>query len=85
MKKRLVELGYLEKATHSLFGLDTYKAVKKFQSDNGLQSDGIVGLQTWNKLFETEEKKQETIIVTIPSNISAKKASLIAQDLQNCS
>lgn len=33
------------------FGKDTDAAVRKFQSDNGLEVDGIVGTQTQSKLF----------------------------------
>lgn len=34
------------------FGGDTLEAVKKFQKDNGLKVDGIVGVNTWNKLLK---------------------------------
>lgn len=33
------------------FGIVTLNAVKKFQSNNGLAVDGIVGINTWNKLL----------------------------------
>lgn len=33
------------------FGTNTEKAVKKFQSDNGLTADGICGKNTWTKLL----------------------------------
>ena len=33
------------------FGGDTDKAVKAYQKDNGLDVDGVVGQQTWNKLL----------------------------------
>lgn len=33
------------------FGNGTMNAVKKFQKNNGLTEDGIVGLATWNKLL----------------------------------
>ena len=52
VKDRLVELGYLKKATHNMYGDDTRKAVMAFQSANGLESDGIVGPMTWAALFE---------------------------------
>lgn len=33
-----------------IFGSGTQAAVRKFQTDNGLTADGIVGRQTWTKL-----------------------------------
>lgn len=39
------------------FGDKTVEAVKKFQSDMGLDSDGIVGPGTWNLLFKTRIKR----------------------------
>lgn len=34
------------------FGRGTLEAVESFQRDSGLAVDGIVGVNTWNKLFE---------------------------------
>lgn len=42
------------------FGAGTYNAVKKFQADNGLETDGIVGANTWAALLKTEQTKPET-------------------------
>lgn len=42
------------------FGAGTYNAVKKFQADNGLEADGIVGANTWAALLKTEQSKPET-------------------------
>ena len=42
------------------FGAGTYNAVKKFQVDNGLEADGIVGANTWAALLKTEQPKPET-------------------------
>lgn len=42
------------------FGAGTYNAVKKFQADNGLDADGIVGANTWAALLKTEQPKPET-------------------------
>lgn len=42
--------GYTITATDGIFGDQTVKAVKKFQSDNALLSDGIVGTNTWKAL-----------------------------------
>ena len=33
-----------------IFGAQTAAAVKKFQKDAGIESDGIVGTETWTKL-----------------------------------
>ena len=50
-KDRLVELGYLYASTHDTFGNDTLAAVKAFQTDKGLEVDGIIGPDTWGALF----------------------------------
>ena len=34
------------------YGPDTYNAVKKYQTDNKLSADGIVGKNTWRKLLQ---------------------------------
>jgi peptidoglycan hydrolase-like protein with peptidoglycan-binding domain len=36
-----------------IFGLTTEFAVKRFQDDNGLPADGIVGKLTWSRLIRT--------------------------------
>ena len=41
------------------FGAGTYNAVKKFQADNGLEADGIVGDNTWAALLKTEQTEPE--------------------------
>lgn len=53
IQKRLLSLGYkLPKwGADGGFGDETVEAVKLFQSDNGLSSDGIVGQNTWRKLL----------------------------------
>ena len=43
----------LSLTTDGVFGIDTLKAVKNFQSKNGLVSDGIVGSRTWDVLLNT--------------------------------
>lgn len=53
VQARLIELGYScgRCGVDNDFGKDTAKAVEKFQKDNGLVADKIVGPKTWNKLF----------------------------------
>lgn len=55
VKDRLVELGYLKKATHNMYGDDTFRAVKAFQGVNNLEQDGVVGYCTWCALFDTPQ------------------------------
>jgi len=55
VKDQLVVLGYLAKSTKITFGADTLAAVKRFQTANGLKSDGIVGILTWNELFGEDQ------------------------------
>lgn len=43
----------LSLTTDGVFGIDTLKAVKNFQSKNGLVSDGVVGSKTWDVLLNT--------------------------------
>jgi hypothetical protein len=52
LQERLVVLGYKPGTPDGIFGPKTDIAVRAFQSDHGLTSDGIVGQLTWTKLFE---------------------------------
>ena len=52
-QERLISLGYDlgEHGADGDFEIDTYNAVVKFQKDNWLTPDGIVGQNTWRKLL----------------------------------
>lgn len=54
IQEKLIELGYSCGPTGADrdFGINTAKAVEKFQKDNGLVADKIVGPKTWDKLFQ---------------------------------
>ncbi|MGI6161457.1 MAG: peptidoglycan-binding domain-containing protein [Christensenellales bacterium] len=56
MQEALVKLGYLESEPNGFFGAGTLAAVKKFQLDNGLLDDGIVGSATIEKINEALAK-----------------------------
>lgn len=51
MQGRLQELGY-STSIDGEFGLATRQAVVNFQSSRGLRSDGVVGNNTWLRLFK---------------------------------
>jgi hypothetical protein len=51
MQERLSMLGYWPGDADGIYGPTTEEAVKSFQTNNGLEVDGIVGPQTWERLF----------------------------------
>lgn len=84
-KQKLVELGYLHAATKTTFGTDTLNAVKKFQSANGLEADGIIGALTWAELFGETETREP--VASIPGyevldRFGDEIKNAIAPDLQ---
>ena len=81
VKDRLVELGYLEKATHDRFGDDSYRATKAFQAVANLPQDGVVGLLTYTALF----KDPVPIPSDVPEWLSPAVRSEIALALANTS
>lgn len=60
------------------FGNDTYAAVIKFQADNGLETDGIVGPKTQAKLYGGGSSSQGT---TTTSNYDTGTYVLVVGDL----
>src|SRR5215510_591295 len=57
-----------------LFGRNTEAAVKRFQREQGLDDDGIVGPLTWAALLETEP----SYTTTIPDDAPGMLAQLAA-------
>lgn len=51
IQKALKDAGLYQGTADGIFGPGTEKAVKAFQAKCGLEADGIVGTDTWNKLF----------------------------------
>ena len=51
MQKRLAELGYYDGPISGSFQKYTTRAVKKLQTQNGLESTGVVDETTWNLIF----------------------------------
>ena len=51
LQTRLTELGYYSGPISGNFLGNTRNAVKAFQKQNGLKVDGVVGVETWNAIF----------------------------------
>ena len=59
LQQRLKELGYFNNNTTGYFGSITKSAVKRFQKDKGLVTDGIVGPKTFSALINNISKLPE--------------------------
>lgn len=75
IKKRLNEFGHKFKLSNPNFLSSTEKGVKQFQSDYGLEPDGIVGRKTWDKLFNMDTEIEPQGATTI----SEKGLAIIKQ------
>ncbi|MBQ4088759.1 MAG: polysaccharide deacetylase family protein [Clostridia bacterium] len=51
MQARLSELGYISDNFNGYFGEYTEKALRSFQTDNGLEASGVCTTATWRALF----------------------------------
>lgn len=73
----LKKLGYFSyPRTTGYFGSVTVSAVKKFQKDNGIRPDGVVGKLTKNALLSKEDntKKAEVSVMSLASETTPKVA-----------
>lgn len=61
LQRDLTFLGYDTKGVDGIFGSNTYNAVVRFQKDNNLYPDGIVGRQTKEMLLR--KKAERTYVV----------------------
>jgi peptidoglycan hydrolase-like protein with peptidoglycan-binding domain len=65
LQTKLIQRGYdlSPYGADGVFGGKTLEAVKRFQSDNGLISDGAVGAKTWDAL-NSGETPMFTVTIT---------------------
>ncbi len=79
-KERLFLLGLYEPqvpdVTHDRFGRDTLIAVLRFQRENGLTADGVIGPLTWERLFPNEQAQAEST-----GNAAAEERGGIPQNI----
>lgn len=54
VQQRLADLCYYAGPVSGSYQAKTQDAVKRFQAQNGLGADGVVGEMTWNMLFNTD-------------------------------
>ncbi|MCU0238026.1 MAG: peptidoglycan-binding protein [Pyrinomonadaceae bacterium] len=91
LQKRLVKLGLMTQAQvdtgFGIFGNKTDAAVRKFQKDNGLLDDGVVGANTFKALFnhdtiQPKETVEEVFSATDGENYVVLKDVLMTKDLE---
>ena len=76
LQTKLNSLGYSVGKVDGTFGTKTVAAVKKFQQDNNLAVDGIVGKNTYKKL--AEELAKPKIVTTTTTNTKTSTSSKTA-------
>jgi hypothetical protein len=67
-------------AVDGLFGRSTEAAVKRFQNEQGLDDDGVVGPLTWAALLQTEPTFPTTIPADSPGMLSQLAAAAAYRD-----
>lgn len=53
IKQRLCALGYIKKVEDNIFDFELEEAIKKFQLDNDMLSNGVIDDITYNRLFKS--------------------------------
>lgn len=73
----LKQLGYYAypKVT-GYYGSYTLKAVKKFQQENGLLADGIIGARTKKVLFTNFPSQNKAVLLTAENTVKSKNGDL---------
>lgn len=70
VQRRLYDLGYLKVKPDGKFGDQSVRALKAFQSDNGLKADGVAGVATCEALFDPNALKVGTTATPVPAVVT---------------
>jgi murein L,D-transpeptidase YcbB/YkuD len=65
LRNRLISMSYLLPTYSSLYDLPLVKAVKEFQSDNGIPSDGSANQRTLNLINVKVEERLKSVLVAM--------------------
>ncbi|MBW4496537.1 MAG: peptidoglycan-binding protein [Oscillatoria princeps RMCB-10] len=78
LQARLTQLRYYDGPVNGYFDARTEGSVIRFQRDNGLRPDGIVGQQTWNALRVSLERPTPTPPVSPIPSPNAGRSNVLA-------
>ncbi|PZO36458.1 MAG: hypothetical protein DCF19_21345 [Pseudanabaena frigida] len=78
LQQLLLSKGFYSGKVDGDFGAGTTNAVLKFQKENGLTTDGIVGSSTWSKLRTVSTPP----VIVLPTLLPGSKGSAVAQAQQ---
>ncbi|MBF2017236.1 MAG: peptidoglycan-binding protein [Rivularia sp. T60_A2020_040] len=79
LQTRLRDWGYAKFNPNGNYGPQTTEAVKRFQRDNGLFVDGVVGEQTWQRIDSPTEKSKPVIKCDKPTLQRGDKGECVTQ------
>lgn len=88
LQNKLKNQGYEVGNVDGFFGEQTLSAVKKFQQDNKLAIDGIVGPNTWKTLFNSNEKQSDvkgistTVVPELKRNLKLSEPLISGEDVK---
>ncbi|WP_432626023.1 L,D-transpeptidase family protein [Albidovulum sp.] len=65
LRDKLVALGYMRASASQVYDGALQKAVQRFQLDNGMQADGVVGEGTVQELNRSPEERERAVLVAM--------------------
>ncbi|GGE49711.1 hypothetical protein GCM10011391_30610 [Pullulanibacillus camelliae] len=83
LQEKLKDLNYYHDALDGIYGNNTKKAVKSYQSDHGLAADGIAGPNTLGKLFSTASVSTKKVTKTVTTDLEKGDHGQAVKDLQS--